>query len=1509
MGAFSRQRDLFPLSGLGPEGLLPKVKASEFDISRKVLRRLQRAGHKSSLVDECRAALNALNGSSSAVPSAGSSPSLGHQAVDARLQESVRLIGAPPEDLDPAGAFAELRGTAAYHEDGARMASFDDAPVSLPAAGSTTVPLADLYGSGGADFVEDFISSRVLSSEAAQSKLTDAGLKKPYLDPVLKSSPKLYSQFIRDLHKRDMVDFDFSVVESAGLFFVTKKSGSLRLVIDARRSNCWFSAPDSVALATGQAFGDLEFSSDDPVYIGQVDIKDAFYHFELPESLRCYFGLPSVRAGDVGVTAIGGRPVHPLTRIYPRMKALPMGWSHALWFCQVLHRRIIEDVAGLTNENYICDRKLHVNDGKLRHTVYVDNFVAIGTDKAEVARVVLEVEAALRKRGLPTHDLVEGALRSDVLGWHIDGTTRRLSPSQRRVWRLRLAIEHFLSLRVCSPADLEKIVGHCTFVALVRRESLSVFQHVYTFINKFRGLGAQPWWDSIRWELTVFKGILPVLWRDLGASWHPTVSCFDASPWGLGCVDAKFDIDDVAAAGRLNERWRTSRDDAGFSLRDRALLSLGLESEKAVKGDTVRVIAGNSTSRSSCPSVFVPHCPVCPMSSCPMEPECHAPVSSCPDVSCVGAVAPGAWPSHQSGLPEDDPCEQAYVCVGDREKEYLRTMLVLMDNPQWKLVCSAPWDQFNNIVNGEARAATFTVKHVLRSVSSFGKHVVILSDSLTSVLGITKGRSSKLALLRSVRSVAAHCLATGTSVHWRWLPSEANPGDAPSRGRAQRPLVRKFSELAARCFGGGVAGRAAAARAAGCDPPDPEAREVADHLVDPGLLDLSEPLWVVPSDGLASFAADQARHSGLEGAGGGGAGADGLRGEVPWWWAGSGGGAHDRCAPAAECGSVQARCGAQGRGSECSAGGRPGGRCQHPPRRGVAAQDVGVVSDASRHAEALVRAERAAFRARAFARRKRGGVDAGAVPRRRAGACGGSDDVSTRRPLAPSRPSSRRLADACVAPGPAGVVAPIAAADPPAGGSGGCSVDRSLAGGCGALGDGPAVHAVRGSLLAPIGALPPAGAPCSSSDAGSGADVSPLVLRPEPSGRRCEHAKQDRRVRRIADPRRGSGHKACSGGGAPGSRATRRRAALRFQSARLLAGGGGCGEGAEAGESPGAVPVQAHRGECRLCVEEADLGRDQASRPVAVRRQCEALREGGAAGRAAAASPPPAPARRRPQSGPHPRAAMRALGSSGSPGRPLRVRVFLDIFCGKGGVGRAMSRRGFLVLRWDIRLGEAYDLTRVPMQRLVRGWLLGGLVAAWHAGFPCSSFSRARESGGGPPPLRSNDWPCGLPGLSDVDRMKVAIGNNLLNFSATLMHISIRLGIPGTAENPMTSRAWRMPRMIALLKRRHVSQGICDFCQFGTPWRKSTTFVGCFVDFFPLEIRCRRVYGLEGEVICSRSGRPHVELAGKDEDGDFRTKVAEPYPSKLCTILAAVLADAVIAKRVATISALLLENA
>eukprot|EP00959_Pyramimonas_sp_CCMP1952_P392061 8215579-Pyramimonas_sp.AAC.1 len=97
------------------------------------------------------------------------------------------------------------------------------------------------------------------------------------------------------------------------------------MVIDCRRANCWFKRPSTVALATGSALGELAVPEGEQLYVGHVDICDAFYHFGLPEAFRDYFALPAVKAGDVGLSVPGGKSLAPGSRVWPVLAVLPMG--------------------------------------------------------------------------------------------------------------------------------------------------------------------------------------------------------------------------------------------------------------------------------------------------------------------------------------------------------------------------------------------------------------------------------------------------------------------------------------------------------------------------------------------------------------------------------------------------------------------------------------------------------------------------------------------------------------------------------------------------------------------------------------------------------------------------------------------------------------------------------------------------------------------------------------------------------------------------------------------------------------------------------------------------------------------------------------------------------------------------------------------------------------------------------------------------------------------------------
>ena len=61
------------------------------------------------------------------------------------------------------------------------------------------------------------------------------------------------------------------------------------------------------------------------------------------------------------------------------------------------------------------------------------------------------------------------------------------------------------------------------------------------------------------------------------------------------------------------------------------------------------------------------------------------------------------------------------------------------------------------------------------------KRVVLLIDNLGLVLALNKGRSSRPRIARICCAFAALSLASGTRFVARWVPSELNPADAPSR--------------------------------------------------------------------------------------------------------------------------------------------------------------------------------------------------------------------------------------------------------------------------------------------------------------------------------------------------------------------------------------------------------------------------------------------------------------------------------------------------------------------------------------------------------------------------------------------------------------------------------------------------------------------------------------------------------------------------------------------------------
>jgi hypothetical protein len=106
-----------------------------------------------------------------------------------------------------------------------------------------------------------------------------------------------------------------------------------------------------------------------------------------------------------------------------------------------------------------------------------------------------------------------------------------------------------------------------------------------------------------------------------------------------------------------------------------------------------------------------------------------------------------------------------------------------LESAQWRTIVSAFWRRPEHINVLELRAVHAALRWCLSRPSALGSRLLMFSDSSVVVGAVSKGRSSSPGLLRVLRTIAAHVLASGTSLTVRWLPSAANPADGPSRGQ------------------------------------------------------------------------------------------------------------------------------------------------------------------------------------------------------------------------------------------------------------------------------------------------------------------------------------------------------------------------------------------------------------------------------------------------------------------------------------------------------------------------------------------------------------------------------------------------------------------------------------------------------------------------------------------------------------------------------------------------------
>ena len=217
----------------------------------------------------------------------------------------------------------------------------------------------------------------------------------------------------------------------------------------------------------------------------------------------------------------------------------------------------------------------------------------------------------------------------------------------------------------------------------------------------------------------------PLLGSEWRRPWSSVVNVSDASEEGFGVCSSIWSPETVGEVGRGHERERFRRS-GSHNARESALTSAGFAKDEAT----------------------------------------------------------GKW---RAGLVEDeDYLASSGWALNDSPPEVPKDCL---DSGSWTTVRQGPWKRHEHIVHLEARALVKSFEHVVHDCGLSDCRQLFLVDSMSAALAFDRCRSKNFRMLRQIRKFCSFSLARNIAFSVRWLPSELNPADAPSRATASQRVA------------------------------------------------------------------------------------------------------------------------------------------------------------------------------------------------------------------------------------------------------------------------------------------------------------------------------------------------------------------------------------------------------------------------------------------------------------------------------------------------------------------------------------------------------------------------------------------------------------------------------------------------------------------------------------------------------------------------------------------------
>ena len=328
------------------------------------------------------------------------------------------------------------------------------------------------------------------------------GIATSYMDEKLKRSKRLYAKFINMCRSRGMIKLSLKARSVQGVFFVRKKDGRQRMIIDCRPCNRLFLDPPGTQLLTGEGLSEIEIVDEEfvksglGVHFACGDVDACFHRLKLRGDICEYFGWEPIEAKWLGNIVINGQPVAASQLIYPLSTSLPMGFSWATYLAQTVTSRLFTKAISPLNSHHLTDASFSKvlctqPDSAIDYT-YIDNLGIISASKSNVVGAIDRAQQVFNGVNLTLHEIDVHSSVAVPLGVMLDLVHFTTSNSPERYGRIHQAIGYVLNQRMLSGWVLEVLIGHCTYFGLVNRDMLCVFHAAYNFIAKHYSKRAPP---------------------------------------------------------------------------------------------------------------------------------------------------------------------------------------------------------------------------------------------------------------------------------------------------------------------------------------------------------------------------------------------------------------------------------------------------------------------------------------------------------------------------------------------------------------------------------------------------------------------------------------------------------------------------------------------------------------------------------------------------------------------------------------------------------------------------------------------------------------------------------------------------------------------------------------------------------------------------------------------------------------------------------------------------------